>query len=138
MMTQSHGGLTITHIDAAKFIDRGPGVRTIPLAGVQFGASQISAGLTELSAGQEIPLHVHNCDEFVLVLEGRASVRIGDQEYEVAAMDATQILEGFTHRFRNIGDKPLRIVWSYGDVNVQRTLVEAGITLGPLDRYPEN
>jgi putative monooxygenase len=135
-MSQSHGGLTITHITDAGFADRAPGVRTMPLAGAILGASQIFAGITEIGVGKAIPLHVHNCDEFVIVLEGRAAVRIDDEEHEVEAMDATQILQGFTHRFKNIGSAPLRIVWSYGDVKVQRTLIETGVTLAPLEPYP--
>lgn len=54
-MTESHSGLTITHIGHGAFIDRGAGVRTIPLAGAQFGASRISAGFTELDVGRGDP-----------------------------------------------------------------------------------
>lgn len=59
-------------------IDRGQGVTTIPLVGKwNAHAAAVTAGITTLQPGAAVPLHSHNVDETVLVLDGEAVVRIG-------------------------------------------------------------
>lgn len=116
--------------------ERGNGVRSLPLAGRESGASQMLTGMTEIPVGGTIPLHTHSSEEFILVLHGQALVRIEDREEPVGAMDATWIPPGVQHQFVNTGSEPLHILWVYGDPETTRTLIGSGLTLGHLDPYP--
>lgn len=133
---QSQAGLVFSY-DTAQFLDRGNGVRSLPLAGRENGTEVILSGMTEIPPGGEIPLHHHNTDEFILVLEGEAVVTIGDEEFPVKAMDSTLVYEGVKHRYVNTGEGKLRILWVYGDVETTRTIASTGVTLSHLGRYAD-
>lgn len=124
----------VFHFAEAVFQERGRGIRSRALA--QPGNSeQLLTGFTEVPPGEEIPLHYHNCEEFILVVSGRARVVIEDDEHQVGPMDATLVPAGIRHQFINAGDDVLRILWVYGDQNTTRTIVATGVTLGHLDPY---
>lgn len=130
----SRSGRVFSH-HAAEFLERGNGVRSLPLAGPDTGSDCILSGITEIPVGGQIPLHHHNTDEFILVLGGHAVVTIGDREHHVGAMDSTLVYQGVPHRYVNAGEGSLRILWVYGDVNTTRTIEATGVTLGHLDSY---
>jgi len=118
-------------------IERGNGIRSLPLASRETGAEQVLTGMTEIPPGGIIPLHTHSSEEFILVLAGEAIVRVeGNEDRPVAAMDATLIPPGVEHQFVNVGADVLKILWVYGDPDTTRTLIESGETFGHLDPYP--
>jgi quinol monooxygenase YgiN/quercetin dioxygenase-like cupin family protein len=125
----------VWHAADAQWISRGNGVRSRPLAGSEVGASAVLTGMTEIPVGGEIPLHHHNTDEFIQVLGGKARVTIDGEDRIVEAGDSTLALPGIKHRYVNIGDEPLKILWVYGDTSTTRTIAATGVTLGHLDRY---
>lgn len=118
--------------------ERGQGIRSLPLASRAEGSAQLLTGMTEIPSGGMIPLHTHSSEEFILVLQGDAVVRVEDREHPVSAMDGTLIQPGTEHQFVNVGDGPLVILWVYGDPDTTRTLVESGVTMGHLDPYPSS
>lgn len=130
----SGSGRVLAH-DGATYLERGNGVRSLPLAGREAGSELILSGITEIPVGGEIPLHHHNTDEFILVLEGHAVVTIDRAEFNVRAMDSTLVNEGVLHRYVNVGDTVLRILWVYGDVETTRTIAATGETLSHLGQY---
>ena len=79
-----------------------------------------------------IPLHSHNVEECVLVLEGLATVTIGDDEFEVDAGVNTWVPAGVPHRFVNRGTGIMRIFWVYGGLDVTRTITATGETFEHL------
>jgi HTH-type transcriptional repressor of puuD len=97
--------------------DRGTGVRTLPYVG-KWNAdhNKVTTGVTEFPAGAGIPLHTHNVEESVLILEGQATAVIGDDRFDLEPGDATWAPAGVPHRFANRGEGPMRIYWVYGDV----------------------
>ena len=58
--------------------------------------------------GRGTPLHKHDYDEVVYVIEGRSRWRVGDQEREAVAGDVLIVRAGERHKFSNSGDGPLR------------------------------
>jgi quercetin dioxygenase-like cupin family protein len=58
---------------ALAVIDRGGGVRTVHLVTADLG-SQFVNGTTEFDPGASLPLHSHNCEESVVILEGDAAL----------------------------------------------------------------
>ena len=109
--------------------DRGGGNRTIPLVGPGTGSTQMLNGITVIGPGSAIPLHFHNCEESVIVLDGAGVAVVGGAEHAVGPGDTTWVPAGLPHFFRNASETDvLRIFWTYADAHATRTLVATGET----------
>ena len=123
----------VLHPDTIEPFDRGNGVRTLPYVGRWNAESnRVTTGVTEFAPGTGIPLHTHNVEESVLILEGEATATIGDEEHALVAGDATWVPADIPHRFANRGDGRMRIYWVYGGRDVTRTVVATGETFEHL------
>jgi HTH-type transcriptional repressor of puuD len=113
--------------------DRGAGVVTLPYVG-RWNAqgNRVTTGITVFAPGTAIPLHTHNVEEQVLVLEGEATAVVGEDSFDLEAGDATWVPAGVPHRFANRGQGPMRIYWVYGGREVTRTIVATGETVEHL------
>ena len=116
-------------------VERGRGIKSIPLAGPETGSSVLLQGQTIFPPGGAIALHTHSSDECIVILEGRAACELNDERHELEPFDTTFVEAGVPHRFINIGDGELRILWTYSAVDTTRTFVETGETAGHLDSY---
>ena len=131
-MSNTHEPL-ILNPASIEVIDRGAGVRTTPLVGKwNVKDARLTTGMTAFAPGTGIAMHSHNVEETVMVLEGLATVVIGDEKYEVSAGDVTWIPAGIPHYFKNRGDGPMRIYWVYETQEVTRTLTASGETIEHL------
>jgi quercetin dioxygenase-like cupin family protein len=114
-------------------LDRGGGVTTIPLVTHRSDDSaSITTGISTYPKGTGAPLHVHNCDEQVTLLEGTGEVEIEGEVTALVPYDSTYIAAGLQHAFRNTGDEPMRILWIYPTQEVTRTLMSTGETIAHL------
>jgi quercetin dioxygenase-like cupin family protein len=68
----------------------------------------ISAYIVNAKPGEGPPLHTHPYVEVIFMLEGRATVTIGDQTREAKAGDIAVIPANTPHRFVNSGETVLR------------------------------
>ncbi|GAB97839.1 quercetin dioxygenase-like cupin family protein [Kineosphaera limosa] len=119
--------------DAVEPFDRGNGVTTIPYVGKwNCETNRVTTGQTQFAQGTGLPLHSHNVEETVLILEGEAVAEIGDQEFELVAGEATWVPAGVPHRFYNRGEGTMRIYWVYGGRDVTRTMTATGETFEHL------
>ncbi|MGN6690059.1 MAG: hypothetical protein ACTHJU_03855, partial [Sphingopyxis sp.] len=50
--------------------DRGNGIVTTPLVTARRGSKSMLNGITRIAPGAAVPLHVHNCEESVVVMSG--------------------------------------------------------------------
>jgi quercetin dioxygenase-like cupin family protein len=80
-----------------------------------------------VGVGDRIPLHTHRIDEVLVLLEGRARVRLGDEERDVTAPATVFVPAGAAHGTANVGDTEIRIVAVF-----PATLVD----IDPLERNP--
>jgi quercetin dioxygenase-like cupin family protein len=125
--------MTVIKVDAVQVLDRGGGVETIPLITHRSDSSAlITTGISTYPPGSGAPLHVHNCDEQVTLLEGRGEVEIDGAVTALVPYDSTYIPAGQEHLFRNTGDGPMRILWIYPTQDVTRTLMATGETIAHL------
>jgi mannose-6-phosphate isomerase-like protein (cupin superfamily) len=117
-MSEAH----IFHVANIPTINRGGGVATTPLA-THFTApeSRFTTGMSVYPVGKGAPLHIHNCDEQVTLLEGVGEVEIEGHVTPLKQYDSTYIPTGVLHAFRNKGDVPMRILWIYASSRVTRT-----------------
>jgi quercetin dioxygenase-like cupin family protein len=110
-------------------IARGGGARTIPLVTRRAGSTSLLNGMTEFEPGGAIPLHTHNCEESVLVMEGEAIAEIEGVAHRLRAGDTTFVPAGVPHRFVNASaERKLCIFWTYASIEATRTLVATGET----------
>ena len=97
--------------------DRGNGVVTVPYVGRwNCETNRVTTGQTRFAPGTGLPLHSHNVEESVLVLEGEAVAEIGDQRFDLVAGDATWVPAGVPHRFVNRGEGTMRIFDTIWDI----------------------
>jgi putative monooxygenase len=109
--------------------DRGGGARTVQLVTRKLGATGFINGVTEFDPGAGIPLHTHNVEESVVILEGNAIVEIEGVEHAVGPGDATFLPPNVPHRFRNASSSErMKILWTYASVDATRTLTATGQT----------
>ncbi|MFJ9391321.1 cupin domain-containing protein [Nocardioides sp. NPDC101246] len=113
--------------------DRGGGVATIPYVGKwNSDRNLVTTGQTVFQVGRGLPLHSHNVEESVLILEGQATAQIGEETFDMEVGDASWVPAGVPHRFFNRGEGVMRIYWVYGGRYVTRTMTETGETFEHL------
>jgi putative monooxygenase len=109
--------------------NRGGGIRTVPLVTSRIGSTGLLNGVTTLDPGAAVPLHIHNCEESVLVVSGSGRVHIDGVETDVEPGFTTWIPMGVQHFFRNTSaTEPMSIFWTYASIDANRTIVATGIT----------
>ena len=109
--------------------DRGGNARTIPLVTSTIGSTSFLSGITTFGPGASIPLHFHNCEESVFLLEGVATAEIDGVAYDLEVGDMSFIPTGVPHRFINASaTDEMRILWTYGSIDADRTIVATGET----------
>jgi quercetin dioxygenase-like cupin family protein len=113
-------------------IDRARGVKTQPLVLPERGSTSLTMGISTFQPGSVIPLHSHNVEEAITILEGEATAIIDGQEYPVRAYDTTFVPPGVPHHFRNDSGRVMRFLWVYGGTRVTRTYAETGQTVEHL------
>jgi mannose-6-phosphate isomerase-like protein (cupin superfamily) len=125
--------VTVIKVDEVPLLDRGGGVTTIPLITHRSDATAlITTGISTYPVGGGAPLHIHNCDEQVTLLEGAGEVVIEGNATPLVPYDSTYIPAGQQHLFRNTGAGPMRILWIYPTQDVTRTLMSTGETIAHL------
>lgn len=118
--------------DQVPSMDRGSGVSTKPLVREADGAKNFVNGVTTFPRGAAIRLHTHNVAESVTILDGMGRFESEGMAQEVKPWDTVFVPAGTPHRFVNIGDGALHIIWVYGGIHVTRTFTDTGETVAHL------
>ena len=113
-------------------VDRGAGLESYPLLGARTGAAGISNGITIFEPGAAVPLHTHNVEESITMLEGEAVCEVDGKQYTVRPYDTVYAPAGTVHCFRNESGEMMRFLWCYGGTSVTRTFLATGETVAHL------
>ena len=90
----------------------------------------------EVAPGCRLPRHTDSSEETIVVVDGVASVTVGDEEGEVPAGGVALVPESVPHEVRNAGDGPLRFVALYADTEVVTTYEQTIQPGGERERAP--
>ena len=85
------------------------------------GSRHLGNSLLELDRGCRLPRHTDSAEEVVVVLRGRAEVKVGTEREVLDEGGAALVPEGVPHEVRNIGDGTLRFLAQYAGTDVTTT-----------------
>ncbi len=92
----------------------------------EVGAQSITSGITRFEPGAKIPLHYHNVEEQVTIIEGEAVAIIDGERHVLRAYDTTYVPAGTPHHFMNESDAPMAILYVYPSPYVERHFPDTG------------
>jgi putative monooxygenase len=105
---------------------RSPLTKGQRLVTYETGAQAISSGVTRFEPGAKIPLHYHNVEEQVTIIEGEAVAIIDGERHILHAYDTTYVPAGMPHHFMNESSAPMAILYVYPSPYVERHFPESG------------
>jgi len=93
-------------------LDDGPlaGLRHRTVLDARTGTAALALWQEEHEAGFCVPLHLHDCEEIISVLDGEIEARIGAESFPVGPGQSFLIPAGTPHGFRVTGDRPVRLL----------------------------
>ena len=74
------------------------------------GTEKSNLSYSEVGKGTGSPLHVHDIDELMVVLDGVIEVRLGDEIQQVGSGHTIVVPPNTPHSFRNVGQTNARIL----------------------------
>jgi quercetin dioxygenase-like cupin family protein len=77
-----------------------------------------------IAVGDGIPLHTHNVDEAITILDGEADTRLGDERRRVGAGTVIFVPAGTPHGTRNAGAIPLQIHAVFPATTIEIAMLE--------------
>jgi mannose-6-phosphate isomerase-like protein (cupin superfamily) len=104
--------------------DEGARWRSASLHGSGVGASASGSSILEVEPGRRVAPHTDSAEETIVVLAGRASVRIRDEEAVVGPGGIAVVPEKAPHEVANAGEEPLRFLALYAAGDVMSTYEE--------------
>jgi putative monooxygenase len=98
----------------------------------RYGAVGICGGHGRFLPGASLPCHVHDFDESITIVKGTAVCLVQGQRYELSDCDTAFIPKGLPHRFLNLSNEEMCMVWVYAGDEPDRRIVQAGYCSGEL------
>lgn len=81
--------------------------------------------------------HTHTKeDETIFVIEGKLRAWLGGKQYDVATGDFVHMPRGVQHYFKNVSDKPTRLLLSYTPGGFEQWFLDIGTPVTDKDQLP--
>jgi putative monooxygenase len=104
----------------------------IDLFAHRFGAVGICGGHGRFLPGASLPCHIHDFDESITIVKGTAVCLVEGKRYELSGCDTAFIPRGLPHRFLNLSDDEMAMVWVYAGNEPDRRIVNSRYCAGEL------
>ena len=98
----------------------------------RFGADGICGGHGWFLPGASLPCHIHDFDESITIVKGTATCLVQGRRYKVSGFDTVFIPKGLPHRFLNLSNDEMEMVWVYAGSEPDRRVVAPGYCSGEM------
>jgi len=98
----------------------------------RFGARGICGGHGRFLPGASLPCHIHDFDESITIVRGAAVCLVQGHRYELSDNDTAFVPKGLPHRFLNLSDAEMEMVWVYAGDEPDRRMVQSEYCSGEL------
>jgi len=95
------------------------------------GSASTATVLFELDPGAELPVHTDSAEELLIVLEGAAEARVGDEVGRLERNQMALVPALAPHGLRNVGAETLRVLGTFSSSTVVSTFEEPFEVDGP-------
>ncbi len=106
---------TLFHFDQLASFYCIPGEFGHLLEGQHYGFDALTLIITETYPGGGPPLHVHECEESHVLLDGTVRYVLGAQQFTATAPYVVKIAANVPHAFLNVGPLPIRMMCAFPD-----------------------
>lgn len=89
-----------------------PGLEHQSLACSKDGLGQIEVWKQTIGPGEETPLHKHDCEEVIVILEGEGACVVEGTTEPFKADETVIVTPNLVHKICNTGQTPLRLMAS--------------------------
>lgn len=115
----------IVRFSEAAVYELSQGAMFVDLFAARFGSVGICGGYGRFAPGSSLPCHIHLFDESISIIEGEANCLVQGNRYVLSNCDTALIPEGRPHRFLNLSNGHMAMIWVYAGSEPERTLVSA-------------
>ncbi len=84
----------------------------------------MSGGYTVFCPGARLPAHVHDFDESISIVRGKATCVVEGQRYGLSDCATAMVPRGRVHYFINETNQPMAMVWVYAGPRPERIVVD--------------
>jgi quercetin dioxygenase-like cupin family protein len=123
------GAIHLRPFKSLDVIRRCEGIENYVIAGPKQQATSVKSGITRMAPGTSVPLHSHNCEEVVTMLEGSLDIVLGNQSFKCGKYDSYFIGSNVPHEFSNQGEIDALLMIVYGSSTPSRTFLKTGQTV---------
>ena len=98
----------------------------------RYGSNGICGGYGRFLPGASLPCHIHDFDESITIVKGRAVCLVQGRQYELSDCDTAFVPRGLPHRFINRSSEEMAMIWVYAGSEPDRRMVLAGYCAGEI------
>jgi putative monooxygenase len=122
----------ITRFAEAQPYQLAEGTQFYDLFARRFGANGICGGYGEFVPGSSLPCHMHEYDESITIISGRATCEVKGSRYQLSNYDTAFVPLHRPHRFINASNERMAMIWVYAGNEPDRTVLDVGYCTGSL------
>lgn len=90
----------------------------------RMGSVGICGGYGEFVPGSSLPCHIHDYDESITIVDGEATCEAMGRRYVLSGCDTAFVPQGHPHRFLNLSNRSMAIIWVYAGNEPDRIIVD--------------
>jgi len=121
MMCNERSDMLSFHLDEFELAPTGPGFRVNFPVHSAAGTASTATVLFELDPGVELPIHTDSAEELLVVVQGTAEARVGDEVAVITKHGVAVVPAMAPHGLKNIGDDVLRVFGTFSASTVVST-----------------